>query len=60
MLMAPNAPIFIRRSMVEGHPAEGVLPSGVVAGLIADRPTCADLIQQIMSEAEQTLARLAS
>ena len=60
MLMAPNAPIFIRRSMVEGHPAEGVLPSGVVAGLITDRPTCAQLIQNIMSEAEQTLSRLAN
>lgn len=60
MLMAPNAPIFIRRSMVEGRPAEGVLPSGVVAGLINDRPTCADLIKRIMSEAEQTLARLAN
>jgi NAD(P)H-dependent flavin oxidoreductase YrpB (nitropropane dioxygenase family) len=58
MLMAPNAPIFIRRAMVEGRPAEGVLPSGVVAGLIKDRPTCAALIQQIISEAEQTLARL--
>jgi len=60
MLMAPNAPIFIRRAMVEGRPAEGVLPSGVVAGLIKDRPTCAALIQQIISEAEQTLARLAN
>lgn len=60
MLMAPNAPIFIRRCMVEGRPAEGVMASGVVAGLIKDRPTCADLIQHIMSEAEQTLARLAN
>ena len=60
MLMAANAPIFIHRSMVEGRPAEGVLPSGVVAGLINDRPTCAELIQRIISEAEQTLAALAN
>jgi NAD(P)H-dependent flavin oxidoreductase YrpB (nitropropane dioxygenase family) len=60
MLMAANAPVFIRRSMVEGRPAEGVLPSGVVAGLINDRPTCAELIQRIISEAEQTLAALAN
>jgi NAD(P)H-dependent flavin oxidoreductase YrpB (nitropropane dioxygenase family) len=59
-LMAANAPIFIRRAMVEGRPAEGVLPSGVVAGLINDRPTCAELIQRIMREAEQTLAALAN
>lgn len=60
MLMAANAPIFIHRSMVEGRPAEGVLPSGVVAGLINDRPTCAELIQRIISEAERTLAALAN
>lgn len=57
-LMAANAPIFIQRAMVEGHPAEGVLPSGVIAGVINDRPTCAELIERIMREAEQTLAAL--
>ncbi|MBI4517101.1 MAG: nitronate monooxygenase [Deltaproteobacteria bacterium] len=57
-LMAANAPVFIRRAMVEGRPAEGVLPSGVVAGLIDDRPTCAELIERIMREAQQTLAAL--
>ena len=58
-LMAANAPIFIQRAMVEGHPAEGVLPSGVIAGVINDRPTCAELIERIMREAEQALAALA-
>jgi NAD(P)H-dependent flavin oxidoreductase YrpB (nitropropane dioxygenase family) len=57
-LMAANAPIFIQRAMVEGRPAEGVLPSGVVAGVIKDRPTCAELIDRIVREAEQTLAAL--
>lgn len=59
MLMAANAPIFIRRAMVEGKPAEGVLPSGMVAGLIDDRPTCAELVARIMAEAERTLSSLA-
>ena len=59
-LMAANAPIFIRRAMVEGRPAEGVLPSGVIAGVITDRPTCAELIERIMREAEHTLAALAN
>jgi NAD(P)H-dependent flavin oxidoreductase YrpB (nitropropane dioxygenase family) len=58
MLMAANAPIFIRRAMVEGRPAEGVLPSGVIAGVIDDRPTCAELIGRIMREAEDRLASL--
>jgi len=57
-LMAANAPIFIQRAMVEGRPAEGVLPSGVVAGVIKDRPTCAELIERIVREAEQTLTAL--
>ncbi len=58
ILMAANAPILIRRAMVEGRPAEGVLPSGQVAGLIEDRPTCKDLIDGIVAEAEQRLRAL--
>ena len=57
-LMAANAPVFIRRAMVEGHPAEGVLPSGVIAGVIDDRPSCADLIERIMRQAQQALGAL--
>lgn len=54
-LMAANSPILIRRAMVEGHPAEGVLPSGQVTGVINDLPTCADLIARIIEEAERRL-----
>jgi len=57
-LMAANAPILVARAMVEGHPAEGVLPSGQVAGVITDRPCCADLVARIMREAETALDRL--
>jgi len=60
MLMAANAPIFIRRAMVEGRPAEGVLPSGQVAGLIDDLPSCKELIGAIVDEARGRLAALAS
>jgi NAD(P)H-dependent flavin oxidoreductase YrpB (nitropropane dioxygenase family) len=59
MVMAASAPILIRRAMVEGHPSEGVLPSGQVAGVIDDLPSCLDLIEGIIQEAEQTLAALA-
>lgn len=59
VLMAANAPILIRKAMVEGHPAEGVLPTGTVAGVIDDRPSCAEVVSNIIKEAEQTLACLA-
>ncbi len=58
MIMAANAPILIRRAMVEGVPSEGVLPSGQVTGLIEDQPSCEELLSRIMSEAEEALARL--
>ena len=54
-LMAANAPVLIRRAMVEGHPSEGVLPSGQVTGVIDDLPTCADLIARIVADAERRL-----
>jgi len=57
-LMAANAPILIRKAMVEGRPAEGVLPSGQVAGLIDDLPRCADLVARIVADAEARLAAL--
>jgi NAD(P)H-dependent flavin oxidoreductase YrpB (nitropropane dioxygenase family) len=59
MLMAANSPILIKRAMVEGHPAEGVLPSGQVAGVIEDLPTCAELIERIVAQATERLDALA-
>jgi nitronate monooxygenase len=44
--------------MVEGHPDEGVLPSGQVAGLLRDRPTVKELIERIVVEASERLAAL--
>jgi NAD(P)H-dependent flavin oxidoreductase YrpB (nitropropane dioxygenase family) len=58
VLMAANAPMLARRAMIEGDPVRGYLPSGSVAGLIEDRPTCAELVQRIMTEAEEALKRL--
>ena len=34
------------------------MPSGQVAGLIDDLPSCAELVARIMTEAEQRLASL--
>jgi NAD(P)H-dependent flavin oxidoreductase YrpB (nitropropane dioxygenase family) len=58
VLMAANAPILVRTALIEGRPSEGVIPTGQVAGLIDDLPTCAELIERIVAEAEATLARL--
>jgi NAD(P)H-dependent flavin oxidoreductase YrpB (nitropropane dioxygenase family) len=58
MLLAANAPMLAKLAMQDGDPIGGYLPSGTVAGVIDDRPTCAELISRIMSEAQETLARL--
>ena len=47
-----------RKAMIDGDPVAGYLPSGTVAGVLDDRPSCADLIDRIMHEAEQTLSAL--
>jgi NAD(P)H-dependent flavin oxidoreductase YrpB (nitropropane dioxygenase family) len=58
MILAANAPILARIAMNDGDPARGYLPSGTVAGVIDDRPTCEVLVQRIVAEAEVTLKRL--
>ncbi|HEU0196885.1 MAG TPA: nitronate monooxygenase [Nevskiaceae bacterium] len=57
-MMAANAPMLIQRAMVEGHPDEGVLPSGQVASVIDDLPHVADLIAAIVEQAEARLNAL--
>jgi NAD(P)H-dependent flavin oxidoreductase YrpB (nitropropane dioxygenase family) len=42
----------------EGDPVDDCLPSGSVAGVIEDVPSCAQLVARVVAEAEQTLARL--
>ena len=58
-MFSANAPMIIQKAMVDGLPAEGVLPSGQVAGTIDDLPTCAELIARIVKEAEERLVFLA-
>jgi nitronate monooxygenase len=59
-MMAANAPVLIQRAMVEGRPDEGVLPSGQVAANITALPSVAELINNIVSEAELRLSALAN
>lgn len=57
-LMAANAPMMIQEAMVKGHPDNGVLPSGQIAGTIEDLPTVAQLMETIVKDAQSTLDRL--
>ncbi|WP_329153806.1 nitronate monooxygenase [Streptomyces sp. NBC_01456] len=58
VLLAANTPVLLRASMVEGRTDLGVMASGQVAGVIGDLPSCAELVDRIMSEARATLATL--
>jgi NAD(P)H-dependent flavin oxidoreductase YrpB (nitropropane dioxygenase family) len=58
VLMAANTPVLLRAAMADGRPDAGLMPSGQVAGLIDDLPSCAELISRIMAEAGQRLADL--
>jgi NAD(P)H-dependent flavin oxidoreductase YrpB (nitropropane dioxygenase family) len=57
-LMAANTPVLLRAAMADGHPEAGLMPSGQVTGLIDDLPSCTELIDRIMTEAERRLAVL--
>ena len=57
-LMAVNAPMLARTAMQDGDPVRGYLPSGTVAGVLSDQPSCAELIGRMVTEAEETLERL--
>jgi NAD(P)H-dependent flavin oxidoreductase YrpB (nitropropane dioxygenase family) len=58
-IMSANAPMIIQKAMVEGQPSRGVLPSGQVAGVIDELLSCEELINAIVTEAEQRLTLLA-
>lgn len=57
-LMAANSPVLIERSMIQGRPAEGVMSTGQVAGILSDLPTCEELIARMVGEAQQRLQSL--
>jgi len=57
-VMAANQPVLLQRSMVEGFPDEGILPSGQVAAAIGELKSCQQLIDEMAAEAERCLAAL--
>jgi NAD(P)H-dependent flavin oxidoreductase YrpB (nitropropane dioxygenase family) len=58
VMMAANTPMMLRASMVDGRTDLGTLASGQVAGVIDDLPSCAELLDGIMAQADEVLTRL--
>jgi len=58
-LMAANTPMLLRASLVDGNVDSGVMASGQVVGVIDDLPSCKELIERIVTEADAVLAGLA-
>ena len=57
VVMAANAPMLYRAGLVEAREDVGVTASGQVVGLIDDLPTCAELIERIMRQANEVIER---
>jgi len=60
MVMAANTPMLLRAGLVEGDTSAGVLASGQVVGMLADLPSCRELIESIVAEAEGIIGKLPS
>jgi NAD(P)H-dependent flavin oxidoreductase YrpB (nitropropane dioxygenase family) len=58
VLLAANTPMLLKSAMVDGRTDLGVMASGQVAGVIDDLPSCAELVNRIMAEAEEVLKGL--
>jgi NAD(P)H-dependent flavin oxidoreductase YrpB (nitropropane dioxygenase family) len=56
--MAVDAPVLLRAAMVDGRTDLGLMSSGQVAGLIEDLPSCDELIEAIIRDAEAGLERI--
>jgi NAD(P)H-dependent flavin oxidoreductase YrpB (nitropropane dioxygenase family) len=60
MIMAANTPMLLRAGLVDGNGQAGVLASGQVVGMLADLPSCRDLIERIVGEAEAIIGKLSA
>jgi NAD(P)H-dependent flavin oxidoreductase YrpB (nitropropane dioxygenase family) len=58
VVMAANTPMMLRAAMVDGRTDLGTLASGQVAGVIDDLPSCVELVERIVAEADTVLTRL--
>lgn len=59
VIMAGNTPMLTKATLVDGRLDAGILPTGQVVGVIGDLPTAAEVVDRIVTEADEVLARLA-
>lgn len=57
-MMAATMPMLIQKAVVDGDIENGVMATGVVGGRISEIPTCQELVDRIMAEAEARLSAL--
>ena len=55
VVMAANAPVMTKAALVEGRTDVGVLPTGQVVGVLESLPPVADIVDDIMREADVVL-----
>lgn len=58
VLMAANTPMLLKSAMVDGRTDLGIMAAGQGISALDDLPSCAELVERIMAEAEATLERL--
>jgi NAD(P)H-dependent flavin oxidoreductase YrpB (nitropropane dioxygenase family) len=58
VVMQANTPMLLKEAMVDGRPDLGVMASGQVVGVIDDLPSCQEVVDRVMAEADETLRRL--
>lgn len=59
-MMAATMPMLIQKAVVDGDIEHGVMATGIVGGRIHEVPTCRELVDGIMREAEERLRALTS
>jgi len=50
--------MLLKSAMVDGRTDLGVMAAGQVTGVIDDLPSCAELVERVMKEADQVLRAL--
>jgi NAD(P)H-dependent flavin oxidoreductase YrpB (nitropropane dioxygenase family) len=60
VVLAANTPALLHAALVAGQTGYGVMATGQVTGVIDDLPSCAELIERIMTQADAVLRRLGS
>ena len=60
VVLAANAPMLTKATMVEGNHDIGIMPTGIGLGVIESAPPVAQIVQSIIDEASDILNGLAN